>query len=97
MRHWCAIARLIETKIESGSYDKFRIKNWLGHENQKTTDNYVHYADMYYNQYPKSWIHEALRSHNFVRGKHQIKTRVCKNRQTLPKIPPRKGSGPAQI
>jgi hypothetical protein len=63
MRHWCAIARLIETRIESGNYDKFRIKNWLGHEDQKTTDNYVSFAEMYYNQYPKSWIQNALRSH----------------------------------
>ena len=98
MRHWCAIARLIETKVETGNYDKFRVKNWLGHENQKTTDSYVHYAEMYYNQYPKSWIQNALRSHSKnVRGKQQKKTRVCKNRQTLLKIPSRRGSGPAQI
>ena len=61
-RHWCAISRLIETKVETGNFDPYTIKNWLGHTNLKTTENYIHYAEMYYNQYPKSWIHDALRS-----------------------------------
>jgi len=61
----------------------FKVKNWLGHDEQDTTDKYVHFAEMYYNQYPKSWIHNALRSHNNVRGKHKEKTRVCQNRPTL--------------
>ena len=98
MRHWCAIARLIETKVKSGRYDVFKVKNWLGHDEQETTDNYVHSAEIYYDQYPKSWIHNALRSHSeSVRGKHQEKTRVCQNKQTLPKFPPRRASGPAEI
>ena len=41
MRHWCAIARLIESKIKSGSYDLFKVKNSLGHDEQETTDRYV--------------------------------------------------------
>lgn len=97
MRHWCAVARLIETKIKTGRYDVFTVKNWLGHEEQDTTDNYIHFAEQYYNQYPKSWIHDALRSHNFMRGQHQSKTRVWPNRATLLSFSPRRKHGPAEI
>jgi len=72
-RHWCAIARLIETKIQHGSYDTYIVRNWLGHTKIKTTENYIRYAEMYYKQFPKSWIHHALRSHKkekIRRGKH---------------------------
>jgi integrase len=96
MRHWCAVARLIETKIETGRYDVFTVKYWLGHEEQDTTDNYIHFAEQYYNQYPKSWIHDALRSHNFVRGQHQGKTRVWQNKATLLSFPSRNDYGPAE-
>ena len=97
MRHWCAVARLIETKIKTGRYDVFTVKNWLGHEEQDTTDNYIHFAEQYYNQYPKSWIHDALRSHNFMRGQHQSKTRVWPNKATLLSFSPRRKHGPAEI
>jgi len=68
MRHWCAVARLIETKIKYGNFDIFTVKNWLGHDEQETTDTYTHFAEMYYNQHPSSWIHDALRSHKKVGG-----------------------------
>jgi len=97
MRHWCAVARLIETKIKTGGYDVFTVKYWLGHEDQETTDHYIHFAEQYYNQYPKSWIHDALRSHNFMRGQHQGKTRVWPNKATLLSFSPRRKYGPAEI
>ncbi|MCX6670739.1 MAG: hypothetical protein NTX92_02310, partial [Euryarchaeota archaeon] len=28
-RHWCAVARLIQTKIKTGHYDCYVVKNWL--------------------------------------------------------------------
>jgi len=71
MRHWCAIARLIETKIQTGNYDIYSVKSWLGHTNVKVTENYVYRAEMYYNQYRESWIQNALRSHKIWRGKHK--------------------------
>ena len=59
---------------------------------------YVHFAEMYYNQYPKSWIHNALRSlTKNVRGKHREKTRVCENKATLPRFSPVGLYGPAEI
>ena len=62
MRHWCAVARLIETKIETGDFDCFPVKNWFGHEEIDTTDNYVNFAEMYYRQYKTSLSHDSLRS-----------------------------------
>jgi len=62
MRHWCAIARLIETKIDTGNYDKFFVQSWLGHENEKTTKTYLGHAVQYYKRHSKSWIKEVLRS-----------------------------------
>ena len=97
MRHWCAIARLIETKIETGDFDCFPVKNWLGHDELDTTDNYVHFAEMYYRQYKKSWIHNALRSPKKARGKHKRKTRVCQNKATLLNFSPVGLYGPAEI
>ena len=29
MRHWCAVSRLIKTKIETGKFDVFTVQNWL--------------------------------------------------------------------
>ena len=86
-----------ETEIKTVRYDVFTVKYWLGHEEQETTDNYIHFAEQYYNQYPKSWIHDALRSHKFVRGQHHGKTRVWQNRPTLLSFSPRSKDGPAQI
>jgi len=76
MRHWCAVSRLIETKIQTGHFEPYTVKNWLGHTDIKVTENYIHYAEMYYNQYPKSWIHSAIRSHksdDSAKGQHRVK------------------------
>lgn len=61
MRHWCAIARLIEQKVTNNNWDKLPVKNWLGHENDNTTDNYIKHALQYYSVAPFSWIKHVLR------------------------------------
>ncbi len=102
MRHWCAVARLIETKIQTKHFEPMTVKNWLGHEEINTTENYIHYAEMYYNQHPVSWIHHALRSQKIRRGKHE--GLLCKAPErnqrflaTLPVFSPVSCSGPAEI
>ena len=92
-RHWCAVSRLIETKITTGDFEPYTVKNWLGHERLKTTESYISHAEQYYNQFPKSWIHSALRVsvHNAWKwGKRlmDLKTRVKRFTKTLPKISP---------
>jgi len=61
MRHWCGIARLIETKINSGRYDEFEVCDWLGHDDPKTTMDYIKYARMYYAQAQYNWIKRVLK------------------------------------
>ena len=61
MRHWCAVARLIKTKVETGRFDTYMVKNWLGHERINTTENYIRYAEQYYRQLPEDWIALALK------------------------------------
>jgi integrase len=70
MRHWCAIARLIKTKVETGSYDAYSVRNWLGHEKITSTESYIRYAEQYCRQLPVDWIARALKSQN-GRGKHE--------------------------
>ena len=69
MRHWCAIARLIKTKVESKHYDKYVVKNWLGHENEGTTETYIEFAEQYYRLAPYDWIKRILKFH---KNKNQI-------------------------
>lgn len=56
MRHWCAVARLIQTKVETGTFDVYTVRNWLGHEKITTTQSYIRYAEQYYRQLPEDWI-----------------------------------------
>ncbi|UCD13750.1 MAG: site-specific integrase, partial [Thermoplasmatales archaeon] len=62
MRTWCAIARLIQTKVETGSFDVYHVKEWLGHDRIKTTESYIRYAEKYYRLAPYDWIRVLLKS-----------------------------------
>jgi integrase len=61
-RSWCAIARLIKSKIEFGYYDVYEIKEYLGHDKLKTTDSYIQFARNYYRIAPYDWIKAILKS-----------------------------------
>ncbi|RLF42777.1 MAG: hypothetical protein DRN18_01745 [Thermoplasmata archaeon] len=69
MRHWCAVARLIKTKVKTGSFDVYAVKNWLGHEKITTTESYIRYAEQYYQQLPIDWIAAALKPSLMMAGK----------------------------
>jgi integrase len=62
MRHWCAVARLIRTKVESRYFDTYHVRNWLGHNKPGTTEEYIKYAEQYYQEYPVDWISYILRN-----------------------------------
>lgn len=79
MRHWCAIAKLIEQKINTGTFDCYPVKNWLGHETIQTTMNYIKYAEQYFNQTNYDWLKRVLRHPT-------MEDSTLKNRQT-PKKP----------
>lgn len=57
-------------KKETGKFDAYTVKNWLGHEEIQTTENYIRYAEQYYNQLPVDWIGCALKPQNYLGGKH---------------------------
>jgi len=61
-RDFCAIARLIRTKIQYGSFDEFEVKEWLGHTKIQTTMNYIKDAKRYYSKAPYDWIHRVLKT-----------------------------------
>jgi len=64
-RDFCAIARLIRTKIQYGSFDEFEVKEWLGHTKIQTTMSYIKDAKRYYNKAPYDWIYRVLKAlHN---------------------------------
>jgi len=52
MRYKCAVAKLIRTKIETGNFDCFLVKNWLGHERMGTTERYIRYTEQNYSALP---------------------------------------------
>jgi integrase len=63
MRHWCAIARLIQGFIERNTWDKTDVQDWLDHEKVSTTDNYTKFAKKYYNNAPFDWIKAIFKYH----------------------------------
>ena len=63
MRRWCAIARLIETKVENGKFDEFEVCDWLGHDDVKTTMTYIKDAKQYYKRAPYNWLKRVLKFH----------------------------------
>ena len=60
-RHWCAIARLIRSKVETGTWDIWDVKEWMGHESVDTTEDYVMFAKNYYRNAPYDWVRAVLR------------------------------------
>jgi len=63
MRHYCAIMRLIHSKAETGKWDTWEVKEWLGHDDEKTTKNYIRYADKYYRIAHYDWLKAMLKFH----------------------------------
>ncbi len=61
MRHWCAVARLIKSKVETGTFDVFEVQKLLGHEEITTTNTYISQAVSYYKHMTVDWISLALK------------------------------------
>ena len=94
-RHWCAIARLIKSKVETGGFDYYAINRFMGHKNIQTTMNYVGPAQLYYEQYPHDWYSHALK-HIEYGGKPDFPNKTHKSIM-LGKNTPVKGSGLVEI
>ena len=55
-RHWCAIGKLINTKLETKRFDIYDVRDWLGHSEIQTTMTYVRDAKQYMRQSPFDWF-----------------------------------------
>jgi integrase len=97
MRHWCAIARLIQEKHENGTYDAYIVKHWLGHEEISSTMKYIQHAEQYYRQAPYNWIKRVLKNHHRKMVEDNSYNSI--NHIIHPssnRIPSRKENGPAE-
>ncbi len=63
MRHWCAVARLIKSKVDTKKWDIWDVKEWLGHDKVSTTEEYVRFAKRYYRNANYDWIKAILKFH----------------------------------
>ncbi|RLF55784.1 MAG: hypothetical protein DRN27_10285 [Thermoplasmata archaeon] len=70
MRHWSCVARLIDEYSRNGHWNIFTVKNWHGHEKVRSTEQYVKYAEQYYNIASYRWIQRALKRPKKTGGKH---------------------------
>ena len=80
-RHWCAVARLIQSKIQTGSFDPYSVQKWLGHDKIDTTEGYILHAENYYRRAPYDWFKATLKFYELIyneRGK-------CGKIETKPK------------
>jgi integrase len=71
MRHWCATARLIKSKVETNNWDIWEVKDWMGHDKLDTTENYVKYAKKYHRNAPFDWIKSVLKHYKIVEENRQ--------------------------
>jgi len=66
MREWNAIARLIRTKERNGKHGTWDIREVtkaLVHKHQSTTDIYVEFAELYYDNDNYDWLRAVLKFH----------------------------------
>lgn len=73
-RHFCAIARLIRTKIQSKHFDEYEVSNWLGHTKIETTMTYLKHAEFYYRKAPYDWIKCVLKIQKCMDEENALKT-----------------------
>ena len=98
MRHWCAIARIIQ-KWEERHPDPTRwVKEFLGHDSTKTTEQrYLQHAEEYYKRYHYDWIKRVLKFPKKGKGENPLKSKQGPKTSVSNGNPPRSEYGPAEI
>lgn len=69
---------LIRTKLETGNFDVYTVRNWLGHEEINTTMEYIRYAEQFYRIAGYDWIKATLKTRTGEKGSF-YETTVDKN------------------
>jgi len=81
MRDWFAIAKLIRTKIETGKWDIYEVERNLGHSKVSTTEIYIEFAEMYYENFKFDWLRSVLKFHSNSKRMNKLMKedyRTCK-------------------
>lgn len=65
MRNWCAIARMISSKVQTGNFDVYSVSDFFNHSNISVTQSYVLDSNKYYKMKPINWINAVLKSNKF--------------------------------
>jgi len=63
MRDWYAIACLIRSKVDTGDWQVRNVTKALGHKHQNTTEGYVEFAELYYENDKYDWLRAVLKFH----------------------------------
>ncbi len=96
-REWCATAKLIQCRL-NGSRDPLGdVKDFLGHEEQKTTEGYVRFSGNMYRLYPYDWFKRTLKWFNFRPGESALKSKQGPKTPVSSGNPSRAEDGPAEI
>ncbi|KYK23268.1 hypothetical protein AYK25_10145 [Thermoplasmatales archaeon SM1-50] len=74
-RHFCATARLIRTKLETGGFDIYSVNSFMGHEKLQTTKDYVTGAELYIRQFNGDWIYRILKAYEKIREENTKKSK----------------------
>jgi len=79
MRDWCAVARLIKTKVISDSFDFYDVYNWFEHSDISVTQYYTKDANKYYKMAPYDWIKAVLKSQGILGEENSLNSKNPEN------------------
>jgi len=60
-RHWCAIGKLIKSKLETKKFDEYEVRDWLGHSEIQTTMSYLRDTKQYMRLALYDWFKRVLK------------------------------------
>ena len=83
-RHFCATARLIRTKLETGGFDIYSVNDFMGHEKLQTTKDYVKNTGLYVRQFNFDWIYRILKADSKISKENTEKSKELKKRVFRP-------------
>jgi len=96
-REWCATVKLIQARLD-GSGDLIGdVKEFLGHEEQKTTDEYVRFARILYRFYLYDWFKRTLKWPGYWSEESALKLKQGLKNPVSSGNPSRGEYGPAEI
>ena len=96
-REWCATAKLIQARLNGSGDPIGDVKDFLGHEEQKTTEGYVRFARNMFRLYPYDWFKRTLKWPGSWSGESALKSKQGPKTLVSSGNPPREEYGPAEI